>query len=96
VGGLIVLLAIGILGCSLVLLLLFIDSCIDVIKLNTGVLFVVSCSSSSITSGDSNYIISISIGLIGRYLDIILCIKVNNIVLSWIIIISTGILIESS
>jgi hypothetical protein len=68
-GGLIVFLAISVIRYSLVLLLLLIDSCISVIKSNTGILFVVSCSSSSITSGNNSYIIGISIGLIGQYLN---------------------------
>jgi hypothetical protein len=54
-GGLVVPLAIGIIGCSSALLLLLIDSCIGVIKSNTGISFVVSCSGSSITSGDNSY-----------------------------------------
>jgi hypothetical protein len=64
-GGLVVPPAISIIRCSSALLLLFIDSYISIIKSNTGILFVVSYSSSSITSRDNNYIISISIGLIG-------------------------------
>jgi hypothetical protein len=64
------------------LLLLFINSYISIIKLNTSILFVVSCSGSSITSGNNSYIISISIGLIGRYLNIMLYVKVNNIISS--------------
>jgi hypothetical protein len=43
---------------------------------------VVSCSSSSITSRNNNYIIGISIVLIGRYLDIILCVEVSSIISS--------------
>jgi hypothetical protein len=64
-GGLVVTLAIGVVGCFLVLLLLLIDSCVSVVKSNTGVLFVVSCSGSGIISGDSSCIISVSIVLIG-------------------------------
>jgi hypothetical protein len=93
--GSVVSLVIGILGYSSVLLSLFIDSYINIIKSNTNISFVVSCSGSSITSGNNNYIISTSIGLIGRYLDIMLYIVVNNIISSWTIIISTSILIES-
>jgi hypothetical protein len=37
-GGLVVTLAIGVVGCFLVLLLLLIDSCVSVVKSNTGVL----------------------------------------------------------
>jgi hypothetical protein len=81
-GGLVVSLAISVLGYSLALLLLLIDSCISIIKSNTGVLFVVSCSSSSITSGDSNCIIGTSIGLIGRYLDVMLYVVVSSIISS--------------
>jgi hypothetical protein len=80
-GGLVVPLVIGVIGCSSVLLLLFIDLYISIIKSNTGLLFVVSCSSSSIISRDNNYIISISISLIGRYLNIILYVKVNSTIL---------------
>jgi hypothetical protein len=64
-GGLVIPLAISVIGYSSALLLLLIDLCVSVIKSNTNILFVVSCSSSSITSGDNSYIISISIGLIG-------------------------------
>jgi hypothetical protein len=53
-GSSVVPLAIGIIRCSLVLLLLLIDLCVDIIKSNTGVLFVVSCFGSSITSGDNS------------------------------------------
>jgi hypothetical protein len=74
--------AIGVLGCSLALLLLFIDSYISIIKSNTSILFVVSCFDSSIISGDNNYIISISIDLIGRYLDIMLCVIVSSAISS--------------
>jgi hypothetical protein len=81
-GGLVVPLAINIIGYFLVLLLLFIDSYISIIKSNISILFVVSCSSSSITSGDNNYIIGISIGLIGRYLDVMLCVIVNSAISS--------------
>jgi hypothetical protein len=95
-GGSVIPLAISIIGYFLVLLLLFIDLYISIIKSNTNILFVVSCSSSSVISRDSNYIISISINLIERYLDIILCIKISNIISSWIIIVSTCTSIESS
>jgi hypothetical protein len=81
-GGSVIPLAIGVVRCFLALLLLLIDSYISVVKSNTSILFVVSCSSSSITSGDNSYIISISIGLIGRYLDVMLCIIVGSSVLS--------------
>jgi hypothetical protein len=81
-GGLVVLPAISIIRCSLVLLLLLIDSYISIIKSNTSILFVVSCSSSSIISGNNSYIISISIGLIGRYFNVILYIKINSIISS--------------
>jgi hypothetical protein len=64
-GGLVVPPAIGVIGYSLVLLLLLIDSYVSIIKSNTNILFVVSCSSSSITSGDSSCVIGTSIGLIG-------------------------------
>jgi hypothetical protein len=81
-GGSVVPLAIGVVGYSLVLLLLLIDSYVGVIKSNANILFVVSCSSSGITSGDSSYVIGISIGLIGRYLDVMLCVIVGGAVLS--------------
>jgi hypothetical protein len=81
-GGLVVFLVISIIRCFLALLLLFIDLCISIIKSNTSILFVVSCSSSSITSGDNSYIIGISIDLIGRYLDIILYVIVGSVILS--------------
>ena len=81
-GGLVVPPAIGIVGCSSALLSLFIDSCVSVIKSNTGMLFVVSCFSSSIISRDNSYIIGISIGLIGRYLDIMLCVMINSAISS--------------
>jgi hypothetical protein len=81
-GGLVIPLAISIIGCFLVLLLLFIDLCISIIKSNINISFMVSCSSSSITSGDNSYIISISSSLIGQYLDIILYVKINSIILS--------------
>jgi hypothetical protein len=67
---------------SLVLLSLLIDSCISVNKSNTSILFVVSCSGSSVISGDNNCIIGISIVLIGRYLDIMLYVIINNIISS--------------
>jgi hypothetical protein len=82
VGGLVVPLAISIIGCSSALLSLFIDLCISIIKSNISILFVVSCSSSSITSGDNNYIIGISIGLIGRYLDVILYVIIGSAISS--------------
>jgi hypothetical protein len=94
-GGLVVPLAIGIIRYSLVLLLLFIDSYVSIVKSNTSISFVVSCSSSGITSGNNNYVISISIGLIGRYLDIILCVKVDSTISSWTIIVPVSISIES-
>jgi hypothetical protein len=81
-GGSIIPPAIGVVGCSSALLSLFIDLYISIIKSNTGVSFVVSCSSSGITSGDSNYIIGTSIGLIGRYLDVMLCVIIGSIILS--------------
>jgi hypothetical protein len=81
-GGSVVPPAIGVLGYSSVLLLLFIDSYISVIKSNTSVLFVVSCSGSGVTSGDNNYIISISIVLIERYLNVILYVEVGSVILS--------------
>jgi hypothetical protein len=81
-GGLVVLLAIGIIKYSLAFLLLLIDSCINIIKSNTGMLFIVSCSSSGISSGDDSYIISISIGLIERYLNVMLCVIVSSVILS--------------
>jgi hypothetical protein len=95
-GGLVILLAIGVIRCFSALLLLLIDSYISIIKSNTGVSFMVSCSSSSITSGDNSCIIGASIGLIGRYLDVILCVIVDSAISSWIIIISASILMESS
>jgi hypothetical protein len=94
-GGLVIPLAIGIIRYFLALLLLFIDSYISIIKSNTNILFVVSCSSSSITSRDNSCIISTSISLIGQYLDIMLCVIINSAISSWTIIISTGILMES-
>jgi hypothetical protein len=82
VGGLVVLLAISIIGCSSVLLSIFIDSCVGVVKSNAGVLFVVSCSGSGVTSGDSSYVVGVSIVLIGRYLDVMLCVVVGSAVSS--------------
>jgi hypothetical protein len=79
-GGLVVPLVISIIRCSLALLLLFIDLYISIIKSNTSIFFVVSYSSSSITSRNNNYIISISIGLIGRYLNIMLYIIISSTV----------------
>jgi hypothetical protein len=64
-GGLVVPLAISIIRYFSVLLLLFIDSCISIIKSNTSILFMVSCFGFSITSGDNSCIISASIVLIG-------------------------------
>jgi hypothetical protein len=81
-GGLIVPLAIDIIKYSSVLLLLLIDLCVSIIKSNTNILFVVSCFSSSIISRDNNYIIGILIILIGRYLDIMLYVVINSIILS--------------
>jgi hypothetical protein len=83
-GGLVIFLAIGVIVCSSVLLLLLIDSCISIIESNTnsGILFVVSYSSSSIISGDNNYIISISISLIGQYLNIMLYVVIGNAISS--------------
>jgi hypothetical protein len=81
-GGLVVPLAIGIIGYSSALLSLLIDSYISIIKSNTSILFVVSCSGSGITSRDNSYIIGASIGLIGRYLDIILCVIVGSAISS--------------
>jgi hypothetical protein len=94
-GGSVVPLAISVVRCSSALLSLFIDSYISVIKSNVGISFVVSCFSSGVTSGDSSYIIGISIGLIGRYLDIILCVVISSVISSWTIIISAGASIES-
>jgi hypothetical protein len=81
-GGSVVPLAIGVVGCSLALPLLLIDSCVGVVKSNTGVLFVVSCSGSGVTSGDNSCVVGTSIGLIGRYLDVMLCVVVGGAVLS--------------
>jgi hypothetical protein len=80
--GLVVPPVIDIIRYSLVLLLLLIDSYISVIKSNVGISFVVSYSGSNITSRDSSYIISTSIGLIGQYLDIILYVIVNSAISS--------------
>jgi hypothetical protein len=77
-GGSVVPPAISIIGYFLALLSLFINLCISIIKSNTNISFVVSCSSSSITSGDSSYIVGISIGLIGRYLDVTLYVVVGS------------------
>jgi hypothetical protein len=82
VGDSVIPLAIGIIGCSLVFLLLLIDLYISIIKSNIGILFVVSCSGSGIISGDNNYIISVSIGLIGRYLDVMLYVIVGSTISS--------------
>jgi hypothetical protein len=81
-GGSVVPLAIGIIRCFSVLLLLFIDLYVSIIKSNISILFVVSCSSFSITSGDNSYIIGTSIGLIGRYLDVMLYVIVGSIISS--------------
>jgi hypothetical protein len=80
--GSVVFLAIGIIGCSSALLLLLIDSYVSIVKSNTGISFVVSYSGSGVTSGDNSYIIGASIGLIGRYLDVILCVMVGSVVSS--------------
>jgi hypothetical protein len=82
VGGSVVPPAISVIGCSLALLLLFIDLCVSIVKSNIAISFVVSCSGSSITSGNNSYIISISIGLIGRCLDIMLYVIINSAILS--------------
>jgi hypothetical protein len=83
-GGSVVPLVISIIGCSSALLSLLIDLYVSIIKSNTGVSFVVSCSSSSssIISGDNSCIIGISIGLIGRYLDIMLYVMVGSAISS--------------
>jgi hypothetical protein len=81
-GGLVVLLAIGIIRCSSVLLLLLIDLYINIIKSNTSISFVVSYSSSSITSGNNSCIIDTSIGLIGRYLDVMLYVIISSAISS--------------
>jgi hypothetical protein len=81
-GGSVIPPIINIIRYSSALLLLFINLYIGIIKSNTGISFVVSCSGSGIISGDNSYIISISIVLIGRYLDIILCVIVSSIILS--------------
>jgi hypothetical protein len=62
-GGLVVPLAIDIIRYSSALLLLLIDLYVSIIKSNTGILFVVSCSGSGVTSGDNSCIIGVSIGL---------------------------------
>jgi hypothetical protein len=77
--GLVVSLAIGIIRYFLVFLSLLIDLYISIIKSNISISFVVSCSSSSITSGDNSYIIGISIGLIGQYLDVMLYVIIGSI-----------------
>jgi hypothetical protein len=74
--------AISIIGCSSALPSLFIDLYISVIKSNTSVSFVVSCFGSGITSGDNSCIIGISIGLIGRYLDIMLYVVIGSTISS--------------
>jgi hypothetical protein len=81
-GGSVVPLTMGVIGCSSALLLLFIDSYVSVIKSNTGISFVVSCSGSGVTSGDNSCIIGTSIGLIGQYLDVMLCVMVGNTISS--------------
>jgi hypothetical protein len=81
-GGSVIPPAISIVGCSSALLSLLIDLCVGIIKSNRGILFVVSCSGSSIISGDNNYIISTSIGLIGRYLDVMLYAIVSSTISS--------------
>jgi hypothetical protein len=80
--GLVVPLAISIVRYFLVLLLLLIDLCISIIKSNINVLFIVSCSSSSITSRDNSCVIGISIVLIGRCLDVMLYIMVGSVISS--------------
>jgi hypothetical protein len=82
VGGLVVLPAIGIIRYSSALLSLLIDSYVSIIKSNTSVSFVVSCFGSGITSGDNSCIVGTSIGLIGRYLDITLCVMVSSVISS--------------
>jgi hypothetical protein len=81
-GGLVILLALGIVGYFSALLLLFIDSYVSIIKSNASISFVVSYSNSGITSGNNSCIIGASIGLIGRYLDIMLCVKVGSAISS--------------
>jgi hypothetical protein len=83
-GGSVVPPAIGVLGCSSALPSPLIDSCISVVKSNSGssMSFVVSCFGSGVTSGNSSYIVGASIGLIGRYLDIMLYVVVGSAVLS--------------
>jgi hypothetical protein len=81
-GGLVIPPAINIIRYSSAFLLLLIDLYISIIKSNTSILFIVSCFSSSIISGNNSYIISISISLIRRYLDIILYVKVGSAILS--------------
>jgi hypothetical protein len=81
-GGLVIPPAINIIRYFSALLSLLIDSYISIIKSNTGILFVVSCSGSGITSGDSSCIISASIVLIGRYLDVMLYVIVGSAVSS--------------
>jgi hypothetical protein len=81
-GGSVVPLAIGVVGYFLALPLLLIDLYISIIKSNTSVLFVVSCSGSGVISGDNSYIVGTSIGLIGRYLDVMLCVIVGSAISS--------------
>jgi hypothetical protein len=81
-GGLIIPPVINIIRYFSALLLLFIDLYINIIKSNINISFVVSCFGSSITSGNNNYIISISIVLIRRYFDIMLCVIISSIILS--------------
>jgi hypothetical protein len=77
-------LSVGIIRCSSAFPLLLIDLYVSIIELTISsyILFVVICSSSGIISGDNSCVISTSIGLIGRYLNVILYVVVNNIVLS--------------
>jgi hypothetical protein len=81
-GGSVVPPAIGVVRCFLVLLSLFIDSYVSIIKSNISISFVVSCSSSGITSRDNSCIIGASIGLIGRYLDVMLYVIISSVILS--------------
>jgi hypothetical protein len=83
-GDLVITPAIGVLGYSSVLLSLLFNSYVGIIELiaSNNILFVAFCSGSGITSGNSNCIISASIGLIGRYLDVMLCVVVGSAVSS--------------
>jgi hypothetical protein len=58
-----------------------INHVIGIIKSNAGISFVVSYSGSGITSGDSSCVISVLIGLIGRYINVTLYV-VGSAVLS--------------